>query len=256
MIYNRFFSFNRLISRFSNGRPNPADLRRRSEAQVVRATGFHRGSAYLEPETQPARPSALPDTGGGVVVLEGAVEDLVSRKSFNRLVNSLYRMELDVYSKWPFESSEFVFDYLGRYIHRVAISNDRILDVRDGNVSFMYKRRDEDYRIEIETIPAETFIARFLLNELPGGFFRIRHFGFLCNRLKKEYLERIVSFLGVEKLDEPPTLSTMELIIELLGTDVALCHVCKKDRLIKKFEFDRSGILKTLPKQGEAMNSA
>ncbi len=190
------------------------------------------------------------------LVLEGAVEDLDSRKSFNRLLDSLYRKEWVAYSKKPFKSPEFVLDYLGRYTHRVAISNDRILDLRDGNVSFAYKNRDEGYRTEIETIPAETFIARFLLHELPGGFCRIRHFGFLCNRLKKECLERIRSFLGVEKPDELPTPTTMELIMELVGADAFLCPVCGKGRLIVKFEFDRSGIPTTTPIKVEVMNSA
>ncbi len=177
-------------------------------------------------------------------------------KSFDRLLDSLYRKEWIAYSKSPFKSPEFVLDYLGRYTHRVAISNDRILDLRDGNVSFAYKNRDEDYRTEIETIPAETFIARFLLHELPGGFCRIRHFGFLCNRLKKKCLETIRKYLGVPKSEELPTPSTMELILELVGADADLCPVCKKGRLIEKYEFDRHGIPKTIPKQVETMNSA
>ncbi|MCP4754951.1 MAG: hypothetical protein GY866_29085 [Proteobacteria bacterium] len=164
------------------------------------------------------------------LVLEGTVEELVPRKAFNRLVDSLYRKEWLAYPKQPFKSPEFVPDYLERYTRRVAVSNDSILDFRDGSVGFAYRNRDEGYSTEIGTIPAETFITRFLFHELPGGFFGIRHIGFLRNRPKKACLEHIGEYPDVPKPEDLPTLA---LIVEPPGVDIGLCPVRKKARLIR-----------------------
>ncbi len=190
------------------------------------------------------------------LVLEGAVEELVSRKAFNRLVDSLNRKEWIAYSKRPFESPEFVPDYLGRYTRRVAVSNGRILDVRDGSVGFAYKNRDEGYSTETGPIPTATFITRFPFHELPDGFFGIRHFGFLRNRPKKACLERIGEYPDVPKPEDLPTLSPLELIVEPPGVDIGLCPVRKKGRLIRKFDFDRHGVPKTSLQRPKVVNSA
>src|SRR3990172_44598 len=85
-----------------------------------------------------------------------------------------------VYAKKPFGSPQTVLDYLGRYTHRVALSNNRILAVENGQVTFSYRdRRDKD-RLKSMPLDAEQFIRRFLLHVLPDGFIRIRHFGFLA----------------------------------------------------------------------------
>ena len=91
-------------------------------------------------------------------------------------------VEWVVYAKRPFAGPEQVLDYVGRYTHRVAISNNRLLDIADGNVTFRYKGYRHDSQQKTMTLKAEEFIRRFLLHVLPGGFQRIRYYGFLGNR--------------------------------------------------------------------------
>jgi hypothetical protein len=99
-------------------------------------------------------------------------------------INELRQKNWVVYAKKPFGSPHTVLDYLGRYTHRVALSNDRILQVEDGQVTLSYlDRKDGDLK-KTMTLEAQEFIRRFLLHVLPAGFMRIRHFGFLANRSK------------------------------------------------------------------------
>src|SRR5207247_7213530 len=101
-----------------------------------------------------------------------------------------------VYAKKPFGSPQTVLDYLGRYTHRVALSNNRILALENGQVTFSYRdRRDKD-RLKSMALDAEEFTRRFLLHVLPDGFMRIRHFGFLANRTKKHALSQCRKLLG------------------------------------------------------------
>jgi len=93
-----------------------------------------------------------------------------------------------VYAKKPFGSPHTVLDYLGRYTHRVALSNDRILDIENGQVTLSYRDRKDGDRKKTMVLEAHEFIRRFLLHVLPDGFMRIRHFGFLANRSKKHLL--------------------------------------------------------------------
>jgi Putative transposase len=96
-----------------------------------------------------------------------------------------------------------VLDYVGRYTHRVAISNNRLLDIAEGKVKFHYK----DYRHKAQqktmTLEAEEFIRRFLLHVLPEGFQRIRYYGFLANRYREQKLTRCRELLGMPA-PEPP----------------------------------------------------
>ena len=95
-----------------------------------------------------------------------------------------------------------VLDYVGRYTHRVAIANHRLLDVRDGCVRFAYRNRRQDNRVQTITLDADEFIRRFLLHVLPRGFMRLRHYGFLANRHKAQTLRRCRELLGQPA--EPP----------------------------------------------------
>ncbi len=90
-----------------------------------------------------------------------------------------------VYAKKPFGSPQTVLDYLGRYTHRVALSNDRILNVDHDQVTLSYRDRKDGDRKKTLTLEAHEFIRRFLLHVLPDGFMRIRHFGFLGQPLEK-----------------------------------------------------------------------
>ena len=97
-----------------------------------------------------------------------------------------------MYAKRPFAGPQQVLDYVGRYTHRVAISNERLLDLEGGQVRFRYKdyRADSAPEVKTMTLPAMEFIRRFLLHVLPAGFHRIRYYGFLGNRVRREKLAR------------------------------------------------------------------
>ena len=117
-----------------------------------------------------------------------------------------------VYAKKPFGSPQTVLDYLGRYTHRVALSNDRILSVHSAQVTFCYRdRRDQDQK-KTMTLDAQEFIRRFLLHVLPEGFMRIRHFGFLANRAKKQALAQCRRLLKLDPaLPQSPKESAKDL---------------------------------------------
>ena len=93
-----------------------------------------------------------------------------------------------VYAKRPFGGPEQVLDYLGRYTHRVAISNHRLIDAEDGKVSFHWKDYRHHDRQKVMVLDAEEFVRRFLLHVLPSGLQRIRHYGLLGNRSRAQNL--------------------------------------------------------------------
>jgi hypothetical protein len=145
-----------------------------------------------------------------------------------------------VYAKKPFGSPQTVLDYLGRYTHRVALSNDRILNVQNGQVILSYRDRKDGDRKKTITLDAHELIRRFLLHVLPEGFMRIRHFGFLANRTKKHALPQCRKLLGLNPaLPEIPQRSALELMRELTGVDLSLCPCCQKGTLIVVGELPR-----------------
>jgi hypothetical protein len=136
-----------------------------------------------------------------------------------------------VYAKRPFAGPEQVLDYVGRYTHRVALSNNRLLDIADGQVSFRYKAYRHDAQPKTMTLEAEEFIRRFLLHVLPQGFQRIRYYGFLGNRYRKEKLARCRHLLGMPAYegDEPAkeTVPDYQERYEVLtGVSLRRCPVC------------------------------
>ena len=123
----------------------------------------------------------------GRLRLGGGLAALADPAAFARYLRPLRRREWVVYSKAPFDGPARVLDYLGRYTHRVAISNERLLSLDGGRVRFRFKDYRQPHRLKTMTLPASEFIRRFLLHLLPPGFHRIRHFGFLanCHRRRK-----------------------------------------------------------------------
>jgi len=121
----------------------------------------------------------------------GEIEALKDRQAFGNYLFPLQRSEWVVYAKKPFGGAQKALDYLGRYSHRVALSNDRILDVSHGQVRFQWRdyRCKDRYRSRSMTVAADEFIRRFLIHTLPSGFQRIRYFGFMANRFRKQKLE-------------------------------------------------------------------
>lgn len=122
--------------------------------------------------------------------------------AFQRLLASLRAREWHVYAKPPFGGPAQVLAYLGRYTHRVAISNYRLLALKDGQVTFSWKDYTRGNQQRAMTLPTGEFIRRFLLHVLPRGFQRLRQFGFLANRRRREKLALCRQLLG--SAAEPP----------------------------------------------------
>ena len=131
-----------------------------------------------------------------------------------------------------------MLDYVGRYTHRVALSNNRLLDIDQGKVTFRYKDYRHDGQQKTMTLDAEEFIRRFLLHVLPDGFQRIRYYGFLGNRYRKKKLARCRQLLGMASADQPfPATETpkdyRDRYQELTGLSLRVCPVCHRGQMIR-----------------------
>jgi Putative transposase/Transposase zinc-binding domain len=153
---------------------------------------------------------------------------------FAPLHAQLYTKAWVVYAKPPFAGPEHVLDYVGRYTHRIAIANHRILDVRDRRVRFAYRNRREGNRAQTMTLDADEFIRRFLLHVLPRGFMRLRHDGFLANRHKARTLRRCRELLGQPANPSPrhPP-SVVQWMQEVTGIDLTQCPHCGTRPLVR-----------------------
>ena len=166
-----------------------------------------------------------------------ALEGLRQREAFHHYLEPLRQKEWVVYAKAPFAGPEQVLDYVGRYTHRVAISNNRLLHLEDGQVSFRWKDYREGDAQKTMTLTAEEFIRRFLLHVLPPGFQRIRYYGFLGNRYREEKLEQCRSLLQVNSTT-PQSANTeapadyRERYEALTGVSLQSCPVCRRGRMV------------------------
>ena len=152
-------------------------------------------------------------------------------EKFQQLKNNLYSNNWVVHIRESIKRPQHVLDYLGRYTHRVTISNHRIVSLKDGMVTFTYKNRQTN-QIEPISIQAVEFIRRFLLHALPKGLVRIRHFGFLSNRSKTAHLAKIRHLLGLSSTTAKVTIqSVQEMMLALTGIDISLCPYCKKGKM-------------------------
>ena len=170
----------------------------------------------------------------GELVFPGKTAPHGTPEGFSQLLGQVKNKNWIVYAKRPFAGPEQVLEYLGRYTHRVAISNHRIISIQDGKVTFTYKDRSDSDRTKQMTLDADEFMRRFLLHVLPEGFMKIRHFGFLANTCKKENLERIHEQLGVPLQDSELQKETVqEMMLRLTGEDITRCPRCGKGHLLK-----------------------
>ena len=159
---------------------------------------------------------------------------LNSRQAFQQLINSVSKKRWITYAKRPFAGPQQVLEYLGRYTHRVAISNNRIISIDNGSVTFTYRDRQKDNEIKEMTLDADEFIRRFLLHVLPKGFFKIRYFGFLAHTNKKKDIPLIRKLIDPEAtLPEKTNESIREMMLRLTGIDITCCPKCKKGKMIR-----------------------
>jgi hypothetical protein len=166
------------------------------------------------------------------LLFAGQIVPLANAESFGVLLDGLRKKPWVVYAKKPFSSPAHVLDYLGRYTHRVALSNDRIWSLQNGEVSFTYRDRKNQDRRKLMTLGAEEFIRRFLLHVIPKGFMRVRHFGFLANH-RKGCLSKCRQLLGLlPAVPKSPQRSTDQLMLALTGIDITRCPRCLKGTLV------------------------
>lgn len=157
---------------------------------------------------------------------------LYDTQAFESYLSSLYKKEWVVYCKSPFKNANFVIEYLGRYTHRVAISNNHILKLENGHVSFKWRDYKDSSKWKVMTVSAVEFIRRFLIHILPPRFMKIRHYGLLGNRNKstKLILCKKLTFTKILKKEKLPLL---ELIKKLIGKDFSICPACGIGHLVR-----------------------
>ena len=126
----------------------------------------------------------------------GTLTGLTARKAFAAWLRPLFRSEWVVYAKRPFGGAEHALRYLGRYTHRVAISNHRLVSLDDGIITFRWRDSAHKNKKRLMTLPVDEFLRRFLLHVLPRGFVRIRHFGFLAHRRRRALLPLCIRLLA------------------------------------------------------------
>jgi hypothetical protein len=132
----------------------------------------------------------------GRLSLRGNLALLAQPKTFAAWLRPLFRKDWVVYAKPPFGGPQYVLQYLGRYTHRVAISNHRLVSFTDGKVTFRWRDSAHNNEQKFMTLPLDEFLRRFLLHVLPKGFVRIRNFGFLANRRRATLLPFCFQLLG------------------------------------------------------------
>ena len=140
----------------------------------------------------------------------GNLTALAQPKAFSAWLRRLFRKDWVVYAKPPFGGPAYVLQYLGRYTHRVAISNHRLVSLADGKVTFRWRDSAHNNEQKLMTLSVHEFLRRFLLHLLPKGFVRIRSFGFLANRRRAKLLPRCFELLSQHQKSQPDQNSSAE----------------------------------------------
>jgi hypothetical protein len=163
--------------------------------------------------------------------LGGSVAALADGAAFQLFLGQLRDPDWVVYAKRPFAGPEQVLAYLGRYTHRVAISNHRLLAFQDGEVRFRWRDYAHGNAQKTMTLSADEFLRRFLLHTLPHRFCRIRHYGLLGNRCRHQKLARCR--LVLDHPDPEPTEpeSVEAMMLRLTGLDIHRCRHCQQGRM-------------------------
>jgi len=169
------------------------------------------------------------------LIFPGGIDHLKDPRTFEVFRRRFYHKKWVVYCKPPFDGAEGVLQYLGRYTHRIAISNNRILKLQDGEVSFRWRDYSDGDKQKTMIVKAQEFIRRFLLHVLPHRYVRIRHFGLLSNRNRKDDIALCRKLLenGMTVTTEKDKQETwQEQMLRICGIDVTACPVCKKGRML------------------------
>ena len=157
--------------------------------------------------------------------------DLRIPGNFDLFISSLYQKPWITYCKPPFENAAKVVSYLGRYTHRVAISNNRILSLANGMVTFSWRDYKDENKVKNMTISAVEFIRRFMFHILPSDFHRIRHYGILASKGKSARTELCKRLTRTNPLISRKIRSPLEIIQTFFGSTPFLCPSCGIGRL-------------------------
>lgn len=161
-----------------------------------------------------------------------ALESLRDPHAFAVQIAETKETEWVVYAKRPFAGPQQVLDYVGRYTHRVAISNNRLIDIDNGQVQFHWKDYRDNSQIKVMDLEAYEFVRRFLLHVLPEGFQRIRYYGFLANRDRRKKLALCRQLLGMQTSSQTTSIKDYrERYQELAGRSLTLCPRCHKGQM-------------------------
>jgi hypothetical protein len=167
------------------------------------------------------------------ICFHGRASRFADKQVFVKMINELKDKQWITYSKQPFGGPEQVLEYLGRYTHRVAITNNRILSIEDGEVIFKYCDRSDENKIKELNLKAKEFIRRYLLHILPRGFMKIRYYGFLAHANKKECIPLLRQLINPDaEITEKLTETVQEMMLRLTGVDLSLCPECGKGKMV------------------------
>jgi hypothetical protein len=167
-----------------------------------------------------------------------SLEPLRKPVAFARQLAKMKACDWVVYAKRPFAGPQQVLDYVGRYTHRVAISNNRLLDIAEDQVQFKWKDYRDGDQVKTMTLSADEFIRRFLMHVMPNGFHRIRYYGFLGNRYRNEKLAECRRLLGMRAAEHhaetpSPEKEYQERYEELTGRSLHQCPHCQEGQMVK-----------------------
>lgn len=150
---------------------------------------------------------------------------------YNELMRKMYGKDWIVYCKEPFKNANSVIEYLGRYTHRVAISNERIIKIEEDKVTFKWRDYKDGNKMKEMTVNIEEFIRRFMLHILPPRFTKIRYYGLLGNKNKNKKLKRC-KILTRTKIKVKKEFPTLELLKKTIWKDFNLCPCCKRGHML------------------------
>ncbi len=167
----------------------------------------------------------------GDLHLTGGLAPLADPAALTAWLAELRAQAWVVYCKPPFAGPEHVLAYLGRYTHRVALSNDRLVAVADGRVRFRWRDYADGDRLKIMDLAVDEFLRRFLLHVVPDGFVRIRHFGLLANRRRTAALAQCRALLAQPPPPPAPAESVRDLMMRVTGIDIERCPSCQQGTL-------------------------
>ncbi len=167
----------------------------------------------------------------GTLRFGGSTAPLAEAGAFRLFMAKLKTHDWVVYAKPPFAGAEEVLSYLGRYTHRVAIANHRLVRFERGEVRFRWRDYAHGNKVKVMTLTGEEFIRRFLLHTLPHRFVRIRHYGLLGNRCRHAKLARCRALLAQPEPEVPEPVLVAAMMLRLTGIDIHRCPYCHRGRL-------------------------